>query len=316
MLESASSLRLSLVCTRGTWVQHMLAHSPPLPLIIDHVDEDYDITEEDEEGIILALQHRDRVRRIRLGMSVPILQRLVLGLDGEFPILEYLYFTPREYKMFSPSGNHNMHLKLPETFRAPHLRQLLLGSPLLTAVGSLAVGPQSYRSTPTTVYVHPITLFRWLSRMPQLEALGITVFNHHTRNTERRPRMPIMTPVTLPNLHWLAFQGNSAYLEALLPQVTIPLLEKLQVYFVKQRSHSNLHLQQFMNAVGTLRFNTITLTFFKQYFNVTAYPHKGARMYTLCMTLDDRSLDWQLVSEARVCHRLRTVHQENQKILK
>jgi hypothetical protein len=46
----------------------MLAHSPPaIPLIIDHFDDEYqDLTAEDEKGIILALQHRDRVRRIRI----------------------------------------------------------------------------------------------------------------------------------------------------------------------------------------------------------------------------------------------------------
>ena len=41
MLESASYLRLSLVCARGNAeVATMLAHSPPLPLIIDHLDQD------------------------------------------------------------------------------------------------------------------------------------------------------------------------------------------------------------------------------------------------------------------------------------
>ena len=48
----------------------MLAHSPPLPLVIDYNEEDCDITAEDEEGRILALGQRDRVRRIRLQMAV------------------------------------------------------------------------------------------------------------------------------------------------------------------------------------------------------------------------------------------------------
>ena len=41
----------------------MLAHSPPLPLVIDY---NLGITEEEEEGMIIALGQRDRVRRIRL----------------------------------------------------------------------------------------------------------------------------------------------------------------------------------------------------------------------------------------------------------
>jgi hypothetical protein len=39
----------------------MLAHSPPLPLIIDHVYEHRDMTAEDEKGIALTLKQRDRV---------------------------------------------------------------------------------------------------------------------------------------------------------------------------------------------------------------------------------------------------------------
>ena len=94
VLDSAIHLQVSLVCGRGTPVADMLAHSPPVPLIIDHIDEEYHVlTPEDEEGIILALQNRDRVRRIRITKSVSILQKLVIALDGEFPILEFLFIV-------------------------------------------------------------------------------------------------------------------------------------------------------------------------------------------------------------------------------
>ena len=96
VLGSASYLRLSLLCASGTPVADMLAHSLPLPIVVDHsnywkMDE---ITAEDEEGLLLALQHRDRVLRIRLTKSISILQRLILALDGEFPILEFLFIEP------------------------------------------------------------------------------------------------------------------------------------------------------------------------------------------------------------------------------
>ncbi|KAH9981950.1 hypothetical protein BJV74DRAFT_58499 [Russula compacta] len=65
VFASASRLRLCLVCTHGTPVADMLAHSPPLPLIIDHFHPAREITAEDEEGIILALQHHDRMTTFR-----------------------------------------------------------------------------------------------------------------------------------------------------------------------------------------------------------------------------------------------------------
>jgi hypothetical protein len=72
-----------------------------------------------------------------------------------------------------------------------------------------------------------------------------------------------MTRVTLPNLRWLGFRGTSAYLEALLPWVTIPLLEKLQVYFFNRMIYSIPHLRQFMSTAGNLRLKTATVTFMK-----------------------------------------------------
>jgi hypothetical protein len=214
----------------------MLAHSPSLPLIIDHLDENHDLTAEDEEGIILALQHRDRVCRIRLRKSVPVLRTFINALVGDFPILEYLYV--RTQKDTRPIVEDNMSLNLPETFRAPRLRHLLLrnfdipiGSPLLTAMGNLVT--LSLTLIPASAYFHPSALLQRLSLMPQLEILGITFNSYYpSRDVERQLlRTPITMRVTLPNLRWLAFQGASAYLEALLPQVTIPRLEKLQVYF-------------------------------------------------------------------------------------
>lgn len=67
VLESASYLDLCLICTYGTPVADVLAHSPPLPLIIDYGDEDREVTTEVvEESILFALQRRRRVRHIRL----------------------------------------------------------------------------------------------------------------------------------------------------------------------------------------------------------------------------------------------------------
>lgn len=312
VFESASHLRLSLVCARGTPVADMLAHSPPLPLIIDHLDQHNDITAADEHGITLALQHRDRVRRIRLMKSVPILQKLIIALDGEFPILEYLSIIHQRYRR--PSIEHNMRLTLPETFRAPHLRHLVLmsfaipiGSPLLTTMGNVVT--LSLNSIPPSAYFHPNALLQRLSLMPQLEILGI-LFNSHfpSRDIERQlSRTPIISRAVLPNLRWFGFQGASAYLEALLPRVTMPLIERLQVSFFNQLTYPIPHLQQFMGTTENLRLNTATLTFLLDHLTVVAYPHKGARMFTLVMAIGGRHLDWQVVSTAQVLQTLKTV---------
>jgi hypothetical protein len=157
----------------------MLAHYPPIPLIIDHFDNSEnprDVTAEDEEGIVFALQHRDRVRRIRFMKPIPTLQKLIIALDGEFPILEYLFIQHQLYQM--PNIERNMILNLPDSFRAPHLRHLVLmsfaipiESPLLTTMGNLVT--LSLNAIPSSAYFYPDALLQRLSLMHQLETLGI-----------------------------------------------------------------------------------------------------------------------------------------------
>src|SRR5712671_1174476 len=49
---------------------------------------------EDLAGILIALQRRDRVRRIRLGVHVSDMQRIIAAIDDGFPMLEYLCIMP------------------------------------------------------------------------------------------------------------------------------------------------------------------------------------------------------------------------------
>ena len=110
ILASASYLRISLLCTPRTPVADMLTHSPRLPLIIDHLYS----TWEEEQGIMLALQLRDRIRRIRLVTYLTKLesQNLMVALDGDFPMLEYLYIHPLEKDLLGDK----LGFILPDTF--------------------------------------------------------------------------------------------------------------------------------------------------------------------------------------------------------
>jgi len=284
----------------------MLANSPPLPLVIDHVGDDHDITTEDEEGILLALQHRDRVRRIRFQMPVSNLVRLITVIDEEFPILDYLYLaTPK---------NDNTSLILPSTFQAPHLRHLVLdnvvcpiGSPLLTPVTGLVslsllkIGPSTYFS--------PNVLLRRLSLLPQLETLGIDFHTPVSNRYVQRQLLdtPITTHVALPNLRWFGFKGASAYLEALLPRMTTSMLEKLQVLFFHQLTYSIPQLAQFISTTENFTFGSARITFDEEAVFIRAYPHEGAKMYAFYLEVGCRPVDWQVASAAHIFNALSTV---------
>jgi hypothetical protein len=150
-LGSVSYLGLSLVCTNGTPVADMLAHSLPLPLLIDYCNNYHNITAEDKEGAILALRQCDHVCRIHFSMPATNLQKLIVAIDEEYPILEYLV-------IWDWTGVNSTTLILPETLQAPHLCHLtLIGFALLIGLRLLmtAVG----LVTLCLRMVHPSTYF-------------------------------------------------------------------------------------------------------------------------------------------------------------
>jgi hypothetical protein len=284
----------------------MLAHSPPLPLIIDYSNQDV-LAKEDEEGIVLSLQHRERVHRIRLDVPASNLQRLILALDEEFPMLACLV-------LLSPA-KHDVGLVLPETFRAPNLRHLILlnfalsiGSPLLTTGAGLVKLFLDY-IYPST-YFRPNYLLQRLSLMPQLEVLGIS-FHSPVPNREVKRQLlrtpAAMTHVTLPNLRWFAFRGVSAYLEALLPRMTTPLLEKLQIVFFTRLTLSIPHLLQFINRTSNLRFTVSEVIFDDEAIHVRLYPHEEAVLDASFIRVGCTDFEWQVATAAQISAQLETV---------
>ena len=299
ILGSASYLGLSLLCTYGTPVADMLAHSPPLPLVVGYFTKDRDLTTEDEEGIILALKQRDRVRRIRFGNAV--MQKIFVAMDEEYPVLEYLYIT-------CPNKTIS---RFPETLQAPHLRNLSLegfalpvGSRLLTTAVSL-VRLHLVMVHPST-YFHPNTLIQWISLMPHLETLIIYFTSSiPNRDVERQlTHAPNIAPITLPNLHLINFRGVSSYLEKLVHRITTPRLEKIIVGFYNQLSFSIPRLLQCIDAAENLRFGNVVLTFSDKTVDMVVSPHEETGVYILSIRVLCWHLDWQVSSAIQISNSL------------
>ena len=291
LFGSALDLELSLVCTFGTPVADMLAHSPPLPLVLDYVDNGRDITRDDEDGIILALKQRGRVLRVRL-LSVTSLQKFIAAMDEEYPILEYLVIAlPSIGTMF------------PETLQAPHLRHLMLkgitlpiGSLLLTnAVGLVTL----YIIADPSTYFHPNTLLQWILLMPQLEMLGI-ISTFPIPKSDVARHTPIIAPITLPNLREFQFRGVTTYLETLVHRITAPRLERLQIDFFNQPTVSAPRLLQFMNTAENLKFDSANFSFSDKRADAAIYPHGEFEMYALGIVVFCRHFDWQVYSMVQI----------------
>ena len=306
ILGSASYLGLCLVCTYRTPVADMLAHSPPLPLVIDY--QYHDITAEDEEAIALALAQRDRVRRIRFHIPLLSLQKLIVAIDGEYPILEYLILA-------DPPEEKSTVLILPETLEIPRLRHLTINCSipirfqlLTTAVTSLVTLHLALHHPST--YFLPTVLLQSLSLMPQLEVLLINFhFAVPNHDVERQlMRTPIaVTHVTLPNLRFLEFQASSAYLEAALGRITASRLENLVIFYLMQLEFSVPQLAQFIARTGNLRFNRAQIDFNSDQIYMEVDPHlPETNIPVAAFTIGVRCwhLDWQVSSVAQIFNAL------------
>ncbi|KAI0261313.1 hypothetical protein BGY98DRAFT_1182420 [Russula aff. rugulosa BPL654] len=285
----------------GTSFLDMLAHSPPLPLVLDYYDgEDTYITAKGEEAIILALEQRDRVRRIRFRLPALKLQKLITAIDGEYPILEYLIL------MDPPEGKSTV-LNLPETFQTPHLRHLAnncsipIRSPLLgTAAGLVTLGLALY--DPST-YFQPTVLLQWLSLMPQLENLMIVFhFPVPNRDVERElMRTPIMTHITLPNLRVFVLCAVNAYSEAVLSRIAAPRLENFEIGYLRQLRFSVPQLVQFMGRTETLRFDRAEFRFESDRVYVRVNPAEtNMPLDAFFISVRCWHLDWQVSSIAQI----------------
>ena len=280
----------------------MLAHSPPLPLTVDYYYEDHEddnsASAKDEQGLLLALEQRHRVRHIRLFLLSLNPQKLIMAIDEEFPILEYL--------IVNKSKDNTAMLVLSETLQAPHLRHLTLGGftcPIrprlhLTATGLVTL---VLLTDHQFAYFQPNSLLQWISFLPQLETLDVAfTFPVPSRDVERQlTHTQITTHTTLPNLRTFGFQGVSAYLEVLVCRITTPRLETLQIRFFNQLTFSVPHLLQFMNATETLRFNTAQIMFKDKEFSVGMFFH-GAAEYAFVVMVDCCHLDWQVSSVTQI----------------
>ena len=157
----------------------------------------------------------------------------------------------------------------------------------MTHVGLVTL---SLQLVPPSAYFSPNDLLNWLSHMSQLETLRVS-FSSAFPSCDAQRRLlltPIATRVVLPKLRWFGFGGVSAYLEALLPRITVPLLEKFQVLFIDQLTFSTLYLLQFMGSTEDFRCGSARFVFFEGGANAWVDVLRGANKFSFYMSFTCR----------------------------
>jgi hypothetical protein len=273
----------------------MLAHSPPLPLIIDCLD-----GRNIEEGFFLALEQPNRLRCIRVGLYLQDLRKFIMAIDDELPVLEYLVMG-----LMGAGREDDATMVFPEKIQVPHLRHLVLinvappiGSRLLTtATGLVTLCLSMHDSSP---YLNPNSLLQCISSLPQLETLLITIFLNRDLETQLS-HTPTITHATLPNLRLLSFQGVSAYIEVLIRQIATPRLEQLHIKFFDPLTFSIPCLVRFMNTRDNkkLRFDSAKFEFSIERDRVETDLHEN-RWCSFSMSVNFLRLNGHVSSMAQI----------------
>jgi hypothetical protein len=301
----------------------LLAHLPPLPLVIDYRnsiaaedeensiiaedeensitagDEENSIAAKDEENIISALQQHGRVRHIVLQAPSQILHKSLLPMDGLFARLEHLSVLS--------TSDQDSNLILPETLRAPNLQLLSLlgvglptGLSLLTSTVSLVI--LSLTHIRLSGYFRPEHLATHLQHLTQLEELSIGFSIPIPRpNAEGELLRGPIIRVMVPSLRQLIFRGVGAYLDSLIARISAPRLERLSITLFNQLAFTLPHLSHFTNTVAGLRQSVANVSFTPEGVSIfIRHPEQPVdRVFTL--TVNCREFDWQIDSAAQVC---------------
>ena len=289
---------MHIECINGAPIADMLDHLPTVPLLIEYWSGDT-LPDQDELWICHALRLRDRVRYIDLNLPPSIWHKVVVLLDEHFPILEHL-------SLLLAVTVKNIHpFTLPKAFLAPNLRHLALPGicpprrlQMLTSTVSLVTLKLS--NIQTSSYFRPRLLVARLRSLPQLEELYIGFSIPMPRpSTERELLGGHGAPGTLPSLKYLLFRGVSAYLESLVAQIRVPLLERLGITLFNQIAFALPHLSHLINITEAFKLPSAEVGFYCDEVYVTVHDSPKSGPLSFCIIC--KPLDWQIDCAAQIC---------------
>ena len=302
VFASPHRLRLQLLCTPTRSVREMLNIWPELPIIIkDYGDPK---TVEDIDNVIAALELNDRVSQIFLwDASWSELEIFAAMMQGPFPALTYLWLQSTD--QISPV--------ISDSFlggSAPRLDVLLLEGiqvPIPALLEILSSAPNLSHlhlwDVPHTGYISPEVMVTCISMLTRLKSLTLRSQSPRSRPDGVRRLPPPPTRTILPALTRLHFAGDTEYLEDLVVQIDIPLLESISMTFFNHVVFDILELPRFLRRTKTFTgLDQAKVSFYERSISVELSRQSGADTARLKLAISCRDLDWQISSLAQVCN--------------
>ena len=295
--ESTFHLGMHIRCTTGTPIVDTgaLDHLPPLLVFVDYW---HNLTKQEKLGMCHALRLHDRVCYVCVHVPPSILHECLMVMADHFPILEYLSLRS---KVDSSTA-----LTLSKAFLAPNMRHLALSGvrlpkrlQLLTSTISLVT--LELWDIQASSYFRPRLIVARLRSLPQLEELHIGFSVPIPRpSTERELLGEQGTPVTLPNLNTLRFQGVCVYLESFIAQIRAPDLKLLKITLFNQIAFTLQHLSHFINITEGLKIPVVKVVFWYKTIYVTT-SESGLFDGPFFIRVMCEPLDWQIDCAAQIC---------------
>jgi len=290
--DSSSLLDIYLLLKNGSPTLDLLAHLPPLPIVIDYCNMTTTWVRQDELSILTGLQKRHRIRRTSLQAPSPCLGIFLAKMSDHYPILEDL--------SLSSTTEEAANIVLPSTFCAPNLRHIVLhGMGLLSGLSLFTSTPALVTLTltciPAPYYFHPGHLVTQLRGLLHLEELSIGFAVPIPLPSNEVELLPTPMPrVTLPTLKRLMFRGVAVYLENLVAHINAPLLEQLIVTLFFELVFTLTSLTQFIQIAGRLRCRSANVFFKRSGVSIVTHNGKFPSSRGLTINVNCEHLDWQI----------------------
>lgn len=243
VFASQCRLGLRLLCTYGTPVEKTLDCWLTFPIVVRY-NGTAPPSPNDEESIVTALQHRDRICEIDLVLQGPLSEKVSKIMQEPFPLLERVALRSCD----------SAALVLPSTFlggSTPHLRILHLDSIAFPALPQLLSSARDLvdlqlQRVQSTGYISPEALVAGLSAATKLKTFHLHFASPTSHSSPRSTPPPSLERAVLSTLTSFAFRGSCDYLEDFLSRVSAPSLERAHIGFFDQTNFDVLQLAQFL----------------------------------------------------------------------
>lgn len=227
ILVSPRRLNLQLLCTCKALVRKDLGLWPIIPIAI--CDSSRSMTFREQDNILAALEHRDRVRDITLNLQTrqPLVGKVVMMMQKPFPALSCLRLSFINSSIFHPHE-----VILPDGFlggNASNLQELRLTEIPFPALPTLLLSANHlidlHLCSGMSISIPPEAMVSSLAVTTRLEHLCLD-FNSPREPPDQVPATP-PTRVILPSLTRFQYRGDSPYLEDFVSRIDCPRLKAI-----------------------------------------------------------------------------------------